>query len=75
MLETNHDMKTWTFTAGWHIMHGKLLQQFARLTSNDRWYEQGKEEEMVGRLQRGLHLSEEKILNLLHRNHGQWRHS
>lgn len=75
MMETNHDMKTWTFTAGWHIVHGKITQQCARLVSNDRLYAQGKEEELVGRLQRGLNMSEDKILSLLHRNHGGWHHT
>ena len=67
-------MKSWFSSAGWHIVHGRLTQQCARLLANDHLYVQGKEEELVGRLQRGLHMSEEKILGLLQRNHGHWRH-
>lgn len=65
-------MKSWISSASWHIMHGRMVQQCARLMANDRLFTQGKEEELVGRLQRGLHMSEEKILRLLKRNHGQW---
>lgn len=68
-------MKSWTLSSRWHILHGKLAQQCGRLMSSDRLYVQGKEEEMVGRLQRGLKMSEEKILELLHRNHAHWSHS
>ncbi len=67
-------MKTWIYSAGWHIVHGRLTQQCARLMSSDRLYAQGKEEELVGRLQRGLQTSEENIVKLLHRNHTQWSH-
>lgn len=68
-------MNSWTFSSGWHIMHGKLTQQCGRLVASDRLYVQGKEEEMVGRLQRGLKMSEDKILELLHRNHAHWHAS
>lgn len=68
-------MKSWTFSSGWHIVHGKLTQKCARLMASERLYVQGKEEELVGRLQRGLQMSDAKIIELLHRNHAQWAHS
>jgi len=35
----------------WNERKGKLKQKFAWLTDNDLMFEQGKEEEMFGRLQ------------------------
>lgn len=67
-------MKSWRYSAGWHIVHGRLTQECARLMSSDRLFAQGKEEELVGRLQRGLQTSEENIVKLLQRNHTQWTH-
>lgn len=67
-----HVMKLWTCSAGWHVVHGRLVQCYARLTSRSQLYAQGKEEEMLGRLQHNLDLNEEKTLALLRRNHGHW---
>jgi uncharacterized protein YjbJ (UPF0337 family) len=36
----------------WNIAKGKLKQKFAQLTDNDLRYEEGQEEELVGRLQK-----------------------
>jgi len=36
----------------WNIVKGKLKQQFADLTDNDLRYEEGQEEELLGRLQK-----------------------
>lgn len=61
-------------TAGWHILRGKLRQKCARIVDNDRLYAEGKEEELIGQLQRAMKLSKDKVRTLLHRNHGEWRH-
>ncbi|MBE2286781.1 MAG: general stress protein CsbD [Prosthecobacter sp.] len=67
-------MNTFKSTAGWHIWHGRLRQQCARIAANDHLYAEGREEELIGRLQRSMKLSEEKIWHLLQRNHGHWKH-
>ncbi len=36
----------------WNIIKGKLKQRFASLTDNDLRYEQGQEDELVGRIQK-----------------------
>ena len=36
----------------WNIMRGKLKQKFARLTDDDLQYVEGKEEELIGRIQK-----------------------
>ena len=36
----------------WNITKGKLKQKWAKLTDNDLRYEEGQEEELVGRIQK-----------------------
>lgn len=35
----------------WNQIKGKLKQEYAKLTDNDLMYEEGKEEELYGRIQ------------------------
>ena len=54
-------MNTTEFKGNWHELKGKLKQKFADLTDNDLLYEEGKEEEMYGRLQAKLGKSKEEL--------------
>jgi uncharacterized protein YjbJ (UPF0337 family) len=45
-------MNTLQLKGNWHVVKGKLKQKFANLTDNDLRYEEGKEEELFGRLQK-----------------------
>ena len=36
----------------WNIAKGKLKQKYAKLTDNDLRYEEGREDELVGRIQK-----------------------
>ena len=45
----------------WNEVKGKLKQKFADLTDDDLTFAEGKEDEMVGRLQQRLGKSEEEI--------------
>ena len=45
-------MNTDTIKGNWNIAKGKLKQKYAQLTDNDLIYVAGKEEEMIGRLQK-----------------------
>ncbi len=45
----------------WGEIKGKLKQQFATLTDNDLMYEEGKEEELLSRLQKKLGRSKEEV--------------
>jgi len=38
----------------WNIIKGRLKQEYAELTDDDLAYEEGKEEELMGRLQKKL---------------------
>jgi uncharacterized protein YjbJ (UPF0337 family) len=45
----------------WNEIKGKLKQKFADLTDDDLTFAEGKEDEMVGRLQQRLGKSEEEV--------------
>lgn len=49
----------------WNIIKGKLKQQFGNLTDNDLMFIQGKEEELIGRLQLKIGKSKQEIRDLL----------
>jgi len=49
----------------WNIAKGKLKQEFASLTDDDLAYEEGKEEELIGRLEVKLGKTKEEIKNFL----------
>jgi len=59
-------MKTTTELKGnWNETKGKLKQRFAILTDNDLLLEEGKEDELLGRLQTKLGKTKEEIQNLI----------
>jgi uncharacterized protein YjbJ (UPF0337 family) len=45
----------------WNEMKGKLKQKYGQLTDNDLAYEEGKEDELYGRLQQRLGKTKEEI--------------
>ena len=45
----------------WNEIKGKLKQKFADLTDDDLTFAEGKEDEMLGRLQQRLGKSEEEL--------------
>ena len=45
----------------WNEIKGKLKQKFADLTDDDLVYAEGREDELLGRLQQRLGKSEEEI--------------
>jgi uncharacterized protein YjbJ (UPF0337 family) len=59
-------MKNLTELKGnWNEAKGKLKQKFATLTDNDLLYEEGKEDELYGRLQAKLGKTKEQIQQLI----------
>lgn len=54
------DMK-FQIQGSWREIRGKLKQKYADLTDDDLLYEEGKDEELVGRIQRKLGLTMEEI--------------
>ena len=49
----------------WKEVAGKLKQKYANLTDDDLLFIEGKEEELLGRLQKKLGKSKEEIHNLI----------
>jgi len=49
----------------WNEQKGKLKQKFAVLTDNDLMYEEGKQDEMYGRLQKKLGKSKEELQKII----------
>jgi uncharacterized protein YjbJ (UPF0337 family) len=45
---TSTDLK---IKGNWNVLKGKIKQKYANLTDSDLLYEEGKEEELLGRLQ------------------------
>jgi uncharacterized protein YjbJ (UPF0337 family) len=49
------------FKGSWNEVKGKLKQKYADLTEDDLTYMEGKEDELLGRLQRRLGRSRDEI--------------
>jgi uncharacterized protein YjbJ (UPF0337 family) len=69
-VEINSQIKTKTMNTTqvkgtWNEQKGKLKQKFAILTDNDLMFDEGKKEEMLGRLQIKLGKSKEELLKIL----------
>jgi len=60
-------MNTLSIKGDWKKIAGKLKQQFANLTDNDLLFKEGKEEELLGRLQQKLGRTKEGLRNLIAR--------
>jgi uncharacterized protein YjbJ (UPF0337 family) len=58
-------MNTLSMKGNWKEIAGKLKQQFANLTDDDLLFAEGKEEELLGRLQQKLGKTKEEIRTLL----------
>jgi uncharacterized protein YjbJ (UPF0337 family) len=52
-------------SGNWKELKGKLKQSYGNLTDDDLKYEEGKEDELVGRLQQKLGKSKDEVRNLL----------
>lgn len=49
----------------WDMLKGKLKQKYAQLTDNDLILVEGKEDEMLGRLERKLGKTREEVSDLI----------
>jgi len=49
------------FKGGWNEVKGKLKQKYGHLTDNDLTFAEGKDEELLGRLQTRLGKSKEEL--------------
>jgi len=58
-------MNTLTMKGNWKEIAGKLKQQFANLTDDDLLYQEGKEEELLGRLQQKVGTTKEELRKVI----------
>jgi uncharacterized protein YjbJ (UPF0337 family) len=58
-------MNTTTIKGDWNELKGKLKQKFAILTDDDLLLEEGKEDELYGRLQQRLGKTKEELHTLV----------
>ncbi len=58
-------MNTTEMKGDWNELKGKLKQQFAILTDDDVLLEEGKEDELYGRLQKKLGKTKEQMHELI----------
>jgi uncharacterized protein YjbJ (UPF0337 family) len=59
-------MNTLEMKGNWNVIKGKLKQKWARLTDDDLQYVEGKEDELIGRIQKRTgetHENVEKTVN------------
>jgi uncharacterized protein YjbJ (UPF0337 family) len=58
-------MNTLSMKGNWKEVSGKLKQQYANLTDDDLLYKEGKDEELLGRLQQKLGKTKEDVRKLI----------
>ena len=54
-------MNKLTLKGDWNVAKGKLKQKYAQLTDDDLVYEQGREDELLGRIQKRVGHTKEDI--------------
>jgi uncharacterized protein YjbJ (UPF0337 family) len=55
-------MNTLNLKGDWNEVKGKLKQRYAELTDDDLMYVQGKEDELIGKLQKKIGKSRRRIV-------------
>jgi uncharacterized protein YjbJ (UPF0337 family) len=58
-------MNTMQLKGNWNVVKGKLKQRFANLTDDDLRYVEGREDELLGRLQQRTGRTREEIERIL----------
>ena len=58
-------MNTLQLKGSWNIIKGKLKQKYASLSDDDLQYVEGKEDELIGRIQRRTGQTKDEVENAL----------
>ena len=53
---------SFSIKGNWNIIKGKLKQKFAQLTDDDLQFVEGKEDELIGRIQKRTGLGKDEII-------------
>jgi uncharacterized protein YjbJ (UPF0337 family) len=59
-------MTTLEIKGDWNITKGKLKQKWAKLTDDDLQYSEGKQEELLGRIQKVTGATREAVEKVIH---------
>lgn len=59
-------MNTLTVKGHWNIAKGKLKQKFARLAGDDLHFEDGKRDELLGRIQKHTGQTGKRLKTFIH---------
>lgn len=54
-------MSNWKLKGNWNEIKGKLKQEYGTLTDNDLAYQEGKEDELLGNLQKKLGKTKDQL--------------
>ncbi len=54
-------MNSTTIKGDWNVAKGKLKQKYGQLTDNDLTYEKGREDELVGRIQKRVGQNRDEV--------------
>jgi uncharacterized protein YjbJ (UPF0337 family) len=60
-METNTSSTSLKLKGNWNELKGKVKQQYANLTDDDLLYEEGKEDELYGRIQKKTGQSKDEV--------------
>jgi len=58
-------MTTLSIKGNWNEISGKLKQQYANLTDDDLLFKDGKQEELLGKLQKKIGKTKEEIRTII----------
>ena len=58
-------MNTTEIKGNWNELKGKLKQQYADLTDDDLLFEEGKEDELYGRIQQKVGKSKDEVKKMI----------
>lgn len=59
-------MTTTEISGNWNVLKGKLKQKWAKLTDDDLRFEEGKEDELIGRIQQRTGETREAVERTVH---------
>ncbi|MCD6066894.1 MAG: CsbD family protein [Bacteroidetes bacterium] len=56
------DSKELKLKGNWNELKGKIKQQYGQLTDDDLVYEEGKDDELVGRIQKKIGKTKDQVI-------------
>lgn len=63
--EKEHDIEPFKMTGNWDNQKLLLQEKFEQLTDEDLEYEEGKEEELLDRIEARIHKKREEVINIM----------